>query len=97
MKILQIIKNEYAKPRRVIRRNMRINTWKKYVSKLNFRTSVNKIWQMIKQISGKVQRPRIEHLEKHGTIITDINEIGNTLVETIAHNSSAENNTEIFR
>ena len=45
---------------------------------------------MIKKISGKVQCPPIKQLEKNGNIITNIKEIGNTLAETIAHNSSAE-------
>ena len=46
------------------------------------------------KISGKVQCPPIKQLEKNGNIITNIKEIGNTLAETIVHNSSAENCTD---
>ena len=89
-------KIEYARARRVIRRNMR-NSWREYVSQLNNRTPVNTIWKIIKKISGKVQGPPIKQLEKNGSIISNPKEIGNTLAETIAHNSSAENYTNKFR
>ena len=56
-------KIEYARARRVIRRNMR-NSWREYVSQLNNRTLVNTIWKMIKKIPGKVQCPPIKQLEK---------------------------------
>ena len=52
---------------------------------------------MIKKISGEVQCPPIKQLEKHGSIITNIQEIGNTLTETTANISSAENYTEKFK
>jgi len=38
--------------------------------------------------------PPIKQLEKNGSIVINIKDIGNTLAETIAHNSSAENYTE---
>jgi len=44
---------------------------------------------MIKKISSKVQCPPIKQLEKNGSIITNIKDIGNTLLETITNNSGS--------
>ena len=75
-------------PGPVICRNMR-NSWREYVSHLNNRTPENTIWKMIKKISSKVQCPPIKQLEKNGSIITNIKDIGNTLLETITNNSGS--------
>ena len=87
---------EYARARRVIRKNMK-NSWKEYVSKLNYRTPINKVWDMIRKISGKRQTSHIQHLEIDGEIVSDLKGITNTLAETISRNSSADNYTESFQ
>ena len=41
-----------AKARRTIRDSKR-KSWKQYVSKLNSRTSIKKVWDMVRKIQGK--------------------------------------------
>ena len=93
---LVIYRIEYARARRVIRKNMK-NSWKEYVSKLNSRTPINKVWDMIRKISGKRQTSHIQHLERDGEIVSDLKEITNTLAETVSRHSSADNYTEKFQ
>ena len=41
-----------AKARRTIRESKR-KSWKQYVSRLNSRTSIKKVWDMVRKIQGK--------------------------------------------
>ena len=47
---LNNVKNQRAKARRTIRSSKR-NTWKSYVSKLNYKTPITKVWKMVRKIS----------------------------------------------
>ena len=67
---LNIYKIEQVRARRVFRENMK-NTWRKKVSKLNDRTPITKIWDMIRKITGKGQTNSIKHIVKDGVNITD--------------------------
>jgi len=87
---------EKAKTRKVIKENKR-TSWKHYVSKLNPRTSSKKVWNMIRKISGKTIRTPLSHLAKGNQLITDPQEIANTLAETFAHNSSSEHYSPSFQ
>jgi len=87
---------EKAKTRKVIKENKRMS-WKQYVSKLNPRTSSKKVWNMIRKISRKTTRIPSSHLAKGNQLITDPQEIANTLAETFAHNSSSDHYSPSFQ
>ena len=53
-----------AKFRRTIKLSKR-KSWRSYVSKINHKTPIKKVWDMIRKISGKKQIPQL-HTFKHG-------------------------------
>ena len=55
------VKTQRAKARIPIKSSKR-NTWKSYVSKLNYKTPIKKIWNMIRKISGKTKSRSYTHL-----------------------------------
>ena len=55
-----------AKARRTIRDSKR-KSWKQYVSKLNSRTSIKKVWDMVRKIQGKGKSASVNHLKKNYT------------------------------
>ena len=64
---LNKVKNFRAKARRTIKAFKR-KSWKSYVSNLNHKTPVQKVWDMIRKISGKSKSPSFTHLNtKRGT------------------------------
>ena len=50
-----------AKTRRVIKMSKR-HSWQTYVSKVNSRTSIKKVWSMVRKIAGKSPPCNIKHL-----------------------------------
>ena len=85
-----------AKARRAIREAKR-KSWRNYVSKLNYRTPIKKVWNMIRKISGKRAKTKISHLKKENdNIATTPIDISNTLAQTFAHNSSSDNYSTEF-
>ena len=50
-----------AKARRTVRQSKK-KSWQNYVSKLNSRTSIKKVWEMVKKISGKRSSTALNHL-----------------------------------
>ena len=60
-----------AQTRRVIK------TSKRYVSKINSRTSIKKVWSMVRKIAGKSPATNIKHLNLNNTEITEIPDIAN--------------------
>ena len=58
-----------AKARRTIRDSKR-KSWKQYVSKLNSRTSIKKVWDMVRKIQGKGKSASVNHLKKNNTHVT---------------------------
>ena len=58
---LNKVKIQRAKARRTIRSSKR-NTWKSYVSNLNYKTPIKKVWNMLRKISGKTKSPNYTHL-----------------------------------
>ena len=91
---LKNVKIQRAKARRTIKLAKR-NTWKSYVSKLNHKTPIKKVWDMIRKISGKSKAPSYTHLNTcRETKATSKEDIANTLGETFLKNSSSQNYSE---
>ena len=87
-----------AKARRTIKISKR-RSWRSYVSKINHKTPIKKVWDMIRKISGKTKSPSYTHLnhpvaETKSTTKFDIAEI---LGETFLNNSSSRNYSEKFQ
>ena len=94
---LKNVKIQRAKARRTIKSAKR-NTWKSYVSKLNHKTPIKKVWDMIRKISGKSKAPSYTHLNTcRETKATSKEDIANTLGETFLKNSSSQNYSEKFK
>ena len=53
-----------AKARRTIRESKR-KSWKQYVSRLNSRTSIKKVWDMVRKIQVKGKSASVNHLKKN--------------------------------
>jgi len=85
-----------AKARRTIRICKR-NSWKSYVSRLNSQTPMNKIWNMVRRISGKPTPMTTSHLKVNGVTIEQPNAIANSIASTVSHNSSSNHYTDRFR
>ena len=86
-----------AKARRVVKESKR-SSWKQYVSKLNCHSSVKKVWEMVRKISGKQSVCASTHLTKgDGTKAVERKDIANTLAENFERNSSSQHYTEKFQ
>ena len=85
-----------AKARRTIRESKR-KFWKQYVSRLNSRTSIKKVWDMVRKIQGKGKSTSVNHIKKNNDNITSKKDIANTLADSFSKNSSSENYTSKFR
>ena len=84
-----------AKARRTIKEKKR-SSWKQFVSSINNRTPMNKIWNMINRIKGRKNSATVKHLSVNDKIITDKVEIANTLGEKLAFNSSSNQCSDRF-
>ena len=84
-----------AKARRTIKQKKR-SSWKQFVSSINNRTPMNKIWNMINRIKGRSNTATVKHLSVANNIITDKTEIANTLAEQLAYNSSSNQCSDRF-
>ena len=94
---LNKVKNFRAKACRTIKASKR-KSWQSYVSNLNYKTPIKKVWDMIRKTSGKSKSPSFTHLNtKRGTKATSKEEIANTLGETFLDNSSSRNYSEKFQ
>ena len=76
-----------AKARRTIRESER-KSWKQYVSRLNSRTSIKKVWDMVRKIQGKGKSASANHLKKNNDYITSKKVIANTLADSFSKDSS---------
>ena len=87
-----------AKTRTTIKISKR-KSWRSYVSKINHKTHIKKVWDMIRKISGKNKSPSYTHFNMVGTDrkATSKTDIADTLGETFCHNSSSFNYSESFR
>ena len=88
---LQYVKIFRAKARRTIR-HAKKKSWQSYVSRLNSRSSVKKVWEMVRKISGKNKSSSVNHLKKdNDDIVSDNKDIADTLAEAFSKNSSSSN------
>ena len=80
-----------AKARRTIKIS-KCKSWRSYVSKINHKTPIKKVWDMIRKISGK-KSPSYTHLNLEGpeSKATSKADIADTLGETVCHYSSSFN------
>ena len=94
---LNNVKIHRAKARRTIKASKR-NSWKVYVSKLNHKTPIKKVWDTIRKISGKTKSPSYTHLNTcRETKATNKEDIANTFGETFLNNSSSRHYSDKFR
>ena len=84
-----------AKARRTIKQKKRAS-WKQFVSSINNRTPMNKIWNMINRIKGRKNSATVKHLTVNNNLITDKLDIANTLGEQLSFNSSSEQCSKQF-
>ena len=57
---------------------------------------MNKIWNMINRIKGRKNSATVKHLSVNNNLITDKQEISNTLAEQLAYNSSSDRCSDRF-
>jgi hypothetical protein len=58
---------------------------------------MNKIWRMVRRITGKPVPNHVNHLKVNGQYIEEIEDIANTLADIISENSSSDHYTNWFR
>src|SRR6185436_14270981 len=85
-----------AKARRTIREAKK-QSWQNFVSGLNSRITVKKAWDMVRKISGRGPPVTVCHLTTNNTLVTDIQDISNTLGKTFSYNSSVDHYTPEFQ
>ena len=87
-----------ARARRTIKKSKR-KSWRSYVSKINHKTPIKKVWDMIRKISGKTKSPSYTHLNHPVTEIKSTSkfDIAETLGETFLNNSCSRNYSEKFQ
>ena len=89
-----------AKARRTVRQAKK-KSWQTYVSKLNARSSVKKVWDMVRKISGKNKSPTVNHLKKSNSeSVTDQKDIADYLRKPfpkIHHRIIIRNNFKISK
>ena len=84
-----------AKARRTIKSKKRAS-WRQFVSSINHRTPMNKIWNMINRIKGRKSSATVKHLSVDNNIITDKRDIANALAKQLAYNYSSNHCSEQF-
>ena len=86
-----------AKARRTIRESKR-KSWRSYVSKINSNTSIKKVWDAIRKISGKHKKQPTFHLNRNsGDTAKTPKDIADTLADTFANNSSSSHYSKEFQ
>ena len=87
-----------ARARRTIKKSKR-KSWRSYVSKINHKTPIKKVWDMIRKISGKTKSPSYTHLNHPVTETKSTSkfDIAETLGETFLNNSCSRNYSEKFQ
>ena len=86
-----------AVARRTIRESKR-TSFRKYVSKINNRTPMTKIWKIVKKLRGTHTNDCIKHVQKLDNTSAETElDISNTLAQTLEKNSSSEHYTPKFK
>ena len=79
-----------TKARRTVKSTKR-KSWQSFVSKINSRTSIKKVWTMVRKITGKPSASPIRHLKINNVEVSDFPDSANTIAQTFSNNSSSEN------
>ena len=86
-----------AKARRTIKDAKR-TSWRQYVNKLNSRTPIKKVWDMIRKVSGKNKKSECVHIKSsNSNMCYTTKEISNALGENFQKNSSSSNYSQQFQ
>jgi len=85
-----------ARTRKTIRKSRR-QSWQKFVSCINSRTSIKRVWNMVNKISGKRSPTEVKHLHVGGQEVTTVTDIADTLAESFSSISSTSNYTPEFQ
>ena len=85
-----------AKARRIIK-SARRQSWQTFVSKINSRTSLKKVWSVVRKIAGKRPANEVHHLQVNGSEITELQDIADNIGQAFSHNSSAANYNDKFK
>ena len=86
-----------AKARRTIKDAKR-SSWRQYVKKLNSRTPVEKVWGMIRKVSGKNKKSERVHIKSsNGNMCYSTKDISNALGGNFQKNSSSSNYSQQFQ
>jgi len=78
------------KARRTLTQNGR-TSWPNFVSKLNWHTPKNKVWNIVQRIKGKHNKTNVHHLKDGQDTLTSEQDISNKLSQTFSKNSSTQN------
>ena len=90
-------KQQKALTRKIVRENKR-KSWRDYTSKINNRTPISKIFKMIKKIKGRDSKQGYKHVKREdGEFAEEIQDIANTIGQSISKNSSSQHYTPIFQ
>jgi len=94
---LNIYKQVRAQTRRTINYEKR-QSWQNFISKVNARTPISKVWNMVQRIKGKHLKTSINHLtDEHDNLLTSKKDIANSLAHSISKTSASENYNTKFR
>ena len=94
---LSIFRQVRAETRKTIR-NYKKSSWREYVSKLKSKTPMNKIWKMVRKISGKTSPQPIHLFSKNNSSQTSsVEETANIMGETFQRNSSSISHSDKFK
>ena len=90
-----------AKARRTIKSSKR-KSWRAYVSNLNYKTPIKKVWDMVRKISGKSKSASRQHLNTNfnggaETKATTKKDIADTLGDAFSTNSANRNYSKEFQ
>ena len=90
-----------AKARRTIKSSKR-KSWRAYVSNLNYKTPIKKVWDMVRKISGKSKSASHQHLNTNfnggaETKATTKKDIADTLGDAFSTNSANRNYSKEFQ
>ena len=84
-----------ARARRDIRHSKK-TSWRNYVFKMNYQTSVKSVWNRIRKIKGKDTSNPVHHLSVNDRDVTSHRDIANALADNVSHNSSSAFSTDAF-
>lgn len=93
---LNITKVLRAKARRTIKVAKR-TSWKNYISKINSRTPMKKIWDMLRKINGNKKSPKFHHVEHNRKKCETKKDIADAIGESFEKNSSPTNYSDTFQ